>query len=44
MITFEEPATELEEYLFILHYDNISEYKIKLKKDAYKRYLNFIEN
>ena len=43
-ITFEEPATELEEYLFILHYDNISEYKIKLKKDAYKRYLNFIEN
>ena len=43
-IKFEEPATELEEYLYILHYDNINPDKIKLKKEAYKRYLNFIEN
>ena len=42
-IKFEEPATELEEYLYLLHYDNIDEEKIKLKKQAYNRYNNFIE-
>ena len=40
-IQFEQPATELEEYLFLLHFD-IDEEKIKLKKEAYKRYNNFI--
>ena len=43
-IKFEEPATELEEYLYILKYDNIDEKKIKLKQEAYKRYQDFIKN
>ena len=41
---FEEPATEIEEYLYIIKCDNISAEKIELKKEAYKRYKNFIFN
>ena len=42
-IKFEIPASDLEEYLFILGYNDIDKEKIKLKKDAYKRYNNFIQ-
>ena len=41
---FEEPATEIEEYLYVIKCDNISAEKIELKKEAYKRYKNFIFN
>ena len=41
---FDEPATENEEYLYIIKYGNISSEKIQLKKEAYKRYQNFILN
>jgi hypothetical protein len=41
---FEEPATEIEEYSYIIKCDNISAEKIELKKEAYKRYKNFIFN
>ena len=41
---FDEPATENEEYLYITKRGNISAEKIELKKDAYKRYQNFILN
>ena len=41
---FDEPATEMEEYIYIIKHDNISAEKIELKKEAYKRYQNFILN
>ena len=41
---FEEPATEMEEYIYIIKHDDISAEKIELKKEAYKRYQNFILN
>ena len=41
---FDEPATEIEEYMYIIKHGNISAEKIELKKEAYKRYQNFILN
>ena len=41
---FEEPATETEEYLFIIRHDDVAAEKIELKKQAYQRYKNFIMN
>ena len=41
---FEELATEEEEYLYIIKRGNINPEKIELKKEAYKRYQNFIMN
>ena len=43
-VKFETPATDLEEYLYILNREDIDPEKIKLKKDAYRRYNNFISN
>jgi len=41
---FEELATEDEEYLYIIKRGNINPEKIELKKEAHKRYQNFIMN
>ena len=41
---FEELATEEEEYLYIIKRGNINPEKIELKKEAHKRYQNFIMN
>jgi hypothetical protein len=41
---FDEPATEMEEYIYIIKHDIVSAEKIELKKEAYKRYQNFILN
>ena len=43
-IKFEEPASELEEYYYLLNHEGVNEEKIKLKKESYKRYQNFIHN
>ena len=41
---FEELATEDEEYLYVIKRGNINPEKIELKKEAHKRYQNFIMN
>ena len=41
---FEELATEDEEYLYIIKRGNINPEKIELKREAHKRYQNFIMN
>ena len=41
---FEELANEEEEYLYIIKRGNINPEKIELKKEAHKRYQNFIMN
>ena len=43
-VKFEEPATETEEYLYLLNNEKVSAEKIELKKDAHRRYINFIYN
>ena len=41
---FEELATEDEEYLYVIKRGNINPEKVELKKEAHKRYQNFIMN